>query len=319
MPEAQIINSCVTGIILLDAQAKVEFINESAMKLTNLDEKAINSEHVSGLSQLLEAIKSGAIKSELAEAKYKKYIREEISINGHYLSVHISLFSENKYLLELSRIVQKDIGHTTHELKRPIQNIKTSIETLLMGAKDDKQHADKFLNNINHEVDRLGVLVNDILRLTQIKTGAIELRRQDLNFKELLDKVLKSYEADIKNKAITLSLDLEEGLILNADKELLSHLLENIISNAIKYNKEDGAINIKAEKNSFSISDTGIGMPKEAIDKLGEEFYRVENARHIQGSGLGMSIVKSIIDLHDWSLNIDSAENKGTCFKVICA
>ncbi len=311
----EIFNSMTTGLIILNLEANllVEDLNIAAIEILGLDKAAINSDISKShpnLYKLLEEIKAKKYEGE------KKSKKIELNTNGQYLNAYISKFNGN-YLLELTKMVQKDIGKATHELKRPIQNIKTLSETLILGAKDDPANRDKFISNINEEADRMASLVKDMLRLSSLKEGGIEIHREKINVKKSIEKILSSLDSKIKEKNLNLQTSVNENFEINADKELFEHLLQNLIENAIKYNKNDGDLEIKNTEDDFlEIKDTGIGIAEEDLKKIFEQYYRTKLSQNIQGSGIGLSIAKSIVDLHNGKILVNSSPNKGSSFKI---
>jgi signal transduction histidine kinase len=237
---------------------------------------------------------------------------------GDYYNFIISKLEDDKnvdkclFLLEINKIFKSNIAQTSHELKRPIQNIKSLTETLLMGAYKDTQLAEKFLNSINSETDRLSSMVNDILRLSYYSylDKFTELSKHKL--KPLIDKQLEHFKLATNKKGIQIKNELIDSIEFKLEPESMSFLLANLLDNAIKYNQDGGSITLKYTKNTFIIEDTGIGIAQEKISKIFEPFYRAENSRKYSGSGLGLSIVKTIIDLHDWDISYLSEPGKGT-------
>ena len=310
MLEDKLLNSLSTGIILikLDSKVLVDDLNLAAIEILGLDKKAINtgdlrSSHPN-LASLVQDIKDENIKT------------KEIFANGNYLKCHVSKINDSELIIEIHKIVQKDIGKTTHELKRPIQNIKTLTEALLMGAKDDPAQSEKFLENINYEADRLGRLVNDLLRISSLQSGNVEIKKEKVKVKEVSEKILNSLDSLIKEMKVSVENNLENSLEINVDKDLFIHAFENLIENAVKYNKENGTVKLENNKNEITISDTGLGIEKKDQEKIFEQFYRSNKTEKIPGTGLGLSIVKSIVELHGGNLSVKSESGIGSSFKI---
>lgn len=314
--EEKLFNKLKTGLIIIDLDSAelISAMNLSAITLLGLDQSAINSNDLNklqpNLAKLLQEIKKQEIKINGSSKKL------ELNTNGIYLSVSLSKLEEKQILIELTKMIQKDLGKTTHELKRPIQNIKTLTETLLLGAKDDPNNCDKFLTNINNEVDRLGSLVTDLLRLSYLETGTASINKSNINAKSTIDKIIESLKTKAQEKNITINNSLDSELNINADKDLIEHAFENLIENAIKYNKENGTVDIKQEGEELVISDTGIGLDEKDLSKIFDQYYRADESSKIPGTGLGLSIVKAIFELHGGSIDLESKTNVGTKFKL---
>lgn len=308
-----------TGLILVSKKGFLS-ANKTAKDTLGWDLDSLNenfsnlralSENLSGFSKLLNLVLSGENDVDLI-SRPKRF---ETKIEGQYFNVYVTKL-DDKYLLELSTIIYQDMNQTTHELKRPIQNIKTLVETLIMGAKNDAAKLDDYLSKLNEEADRLGVMVSDMLSLSHVINGMVDLNLVNIDLKQRIDKIFELLENKAKKRNIILLNKVDSSLKLNADVKLLDHLLTNLVDNAIKYNKDSGTVTVEADKNQINISDTGLGMTKEDAARVFDQFYRIKDRTHIQGTGLGLSIVKAIVELHGWSIEISSEPGQGTSFII---
>jgi len=291
-------------------------LNNSAQKTLGWDLDSLNknfsnlralSESLSGFSKLLNTV--------LTSDDDKKTKRYETKIEGQYFNVYVTKI-EDYYLLEFSHIIYQDMNQTTHELKRPIQNIKTLVETLMIGAKNDPVKCDEYLVKLNHEADRLGSMVSDMLSLSHVINGVVDLILVDINLKNRVDKLIELAENRAKERNINFENKIDSKAVLKADSKLFDHLVSNLIDNAIKYNKDSGSVCLDYKDGKFIISDTGLGMTEEDAARVFDQFYRIKDRTHIQGTGLGLSIVKAIIDLHGWNVEIESELGQGTSFVI---
>lgn len=296
----------LTGILLYSQEKGFTYANPAAQNILNSNLVSLNQTRQAHLANFFKLI------NEIESSK-----RIECHISGQYYNVYASKLNKQQYLIELSCIIYQDIKQATHELKRPLQNIKTLTETLLLGAKDDREKCIEYLNKLNYETDRLGVLVQDMLSLSYIASGVVELKRSNINLKDSVDKLLSSLENKTKEKNLSIKKSISEKQIISADEKLFEHLISNLIDNAIKYNTHNGLVNIEFEKNHLIISDTGLGIETKDQERIFEQFFRAQNHSHISGSGLGLSIVKAICDLHGWTISLESQPGKGTKFIVI--
>lgn len=220
------------------------------------------------------------------------------------------------------RIQSEFVSNVTHELKTPLTSIKGFIETLKNGAVKDPEIANKFLEIIDSEAGRLHMLINDILQLSQIENlkKDANVRRNSLN--SIVSEVISILSGQARKKGITISRNIEKNLYIIANRDRLKQMLINLIDNAIKYNVEEGIIEISArkdEKNIFiSIRDTGIGIDVKHIDRIFDRFYRVDKGRSrgMGGTGLGLSIVKHIVDLYGGNIDVRSVLGEGTEFVI---
>lgn len=310
-----------TGIIIIGSSLqKIETANNAAIKILGWDIETINqnftnlkqfSEGLAEFSKLIKELPN--YQKDLVENN--KIKRVEIKINHQYYNLYLQ-FIDNQFVLELNQIIYQDMKQSTHELKRPIQNIKTLVETLQMGAKNDQSKCDEYLAKLNQEADRLGTMVQDMLSLSHVLSGSIELNLTEIDLHSRAEKLLSSSQSSAANKNIELINQIPKNSKIKADAKLFEHLLANLIDNAIKYNRENGKVLVKLTDKTISIEDTGRGIPKEDLSKIFDQFYRVKHSLDVQGSGLGLAIVKAIIDLHGWQLELESELDKGTKFYI---
>ncbi len=307
-------NSLNTGIILLNTTGtKICSLNAAAAKILGWDIKTLN-ENFSELGKLSNGLSSlsKVLKNLELDDQFKKI---EVSINGQHYNLYAQQSSEG-VLLELTQIIYQDMKQSTHELKRPIQNIKTLTETLLLGAKNDSQKCEEYLSKINYEVDRLGTMVQDMLSLSHVLSGSIELEKTEFDLYTKVDKLLSSASSRAESKRIELINKVPKSATIIADTKFFDHMLANLIDNAIKYNNDQGKVIVEFSEGLLIVQDSGKGIPETDLDKVFEQFYRVKETQSIQGSGLGLAIVKAIVDLHGWKINIKSKLQEGTSFIV---
>ena len=318
----EITHNLKSFILILSKAGGFSFINQSALNSLgwSLEDLNKNFPRISKLSSNLEQLEALIIDllSENLNNQFNEsstILRKEIVILGQAFNCYYQKIGED-FILELNPIVYQDLNQVTHEFKRPIQNIKMLIEVLLLGAKDDTKKLDEYLQKLNFEADRLGTLVTDILSFSRLNSGSQELNKTSLDLYTLINDILESYSGFATSKNISLENLLPNSFKILADKKLLEHAVANLIDNAIKYNQKSGQVKIIALSNGFAIEDTGLGMNKEQTKKVFEQFYRIPDRQFIQGSGLGLSLVKKIIDLHGWEIEIDSKPLEGTRFII---
>lgn len=209
------------------------------------------------------------------------------------------------------------IAEAAHELRLPIANIKLLVETLLDGALDDREVTKRMLKRAYQEVERLQLLVQDMLSLEQIAK-----QRDELNFQwvPLVERARYASEAVAKRaaeKGISVSIDVPPDCHIWANRDQLDQVLLNLMENAVKFTPDKGSVSIKSGKpGCFTVSDSGIGIPAHEIPKIFSRFYRVDKSSARGGTGLGLSIVKQVLDLHGAKISVDSAEGKGSSFSL---
>lgn len=259
---------------------------------------------------------------------------KEIIVNqdGKYISVALMPYSAGNKLSgvvvvlhDITRHRQLDdmrkefVANVSHEIGTPLTTIKGYAELLLDGAIEDKAVAMDFLKEIDVAADRMKLLRDDLLDLSRFDTKVNKFDFAKVDLIELVDGCVRQnvVVASQKNQTITFRKP-KKPMFIMADAARINQAITNIISNSVKYSPENASIKIVAREGekhySVSISDNGIGMPKEALERIFERFYRVDKARSRQmgGNGLGLAIVKEIMDAHHGTINVQSEEGKGT-------
>lgn len=244
------------------------------------------------------------------------------------LTAEIEKFAQEKKLeidgLKVREQYRKDfLGNISHELKTPLFMIQGYILTLLDGAVDDKKVAKKYLQRAAKGVDRLTYIIKDLDLITKFEAGNLTVEPEAFDAVDLVRSVFEMLEMRASKKNITLTFDMEyqQPIMVWADAEKIQQVLTNLMVNAIKYGHEDGTIEVSIEdlvksKVIIRITDNGEGIAKEHIPRLFERFYRVDKSgsRKEGGSGLGLSIVKHIIEAHGEKIYVESVLGVGSEF-----
>ncbi|HPZ09445.1 MAG TPA: heavy metal sensor histidine kinase [Candidatus Eremiobacteraeota bacterium] len=210
----------------------------------------------------------------------------------------------------------------SHELRTPLTVLKGEIEVALKKTRRPEEYRDILESNLE-EVDRLTKIIKDLLFLARTDNGKDFLSIQNINLSHLCKETIKYMELLASEKKIHISTRIDEELIIQGDPDKIKQLLLNLLENGIKYNKENGKITLSLHKNEryaeLKISDTGIGISSEDIPYIFERFYRVDKARsrEMGGSGLGLSIVKWIVEVHQGEIEVESRPGEGSTFKVL--
>ena len=229
----------------------------------------------------------------------------------------VILFRDITVIKKLENMRKDFVLNVSHELKTPLTSIRGFAETLIDGGIDDKENAIRFLGIIKNNSERLSRLVEDLLTISNIEMGKIKLNKKKVNVINAIEaaKTILEPKADAKNLYIKVGSDDSQSVL--ADKDRLEQVLINLIDNGIKFT-ESGGITIsvvgKGAMVAFSIADTGSGVPRKDLSRLGERFYRVDSARSrdLGGTGLGLAIVKHLVSSMGGTLKIESEQGKGT-------
>ncbi len=252
----------------------------------------------------------------------------QITTDMATLTREVEKFAEGKKLeietLKIREEYRKEfMGNVSHELKTPLFTVQGYILTLLDGAMKDKAVRKKYLQRASKGVERLIFIVKDLDMITKLESGDLHLNLENFNIVEVVQNAFDLLEMKAAKKNITLTFDMEynESIWVYADKERIQQVLTNLIVNSIKYGKTGGTTEISIEnliKNKVivRVTDNGEGIKKEHIPRLFERFYRVDKSgsRKEGGSGLGLSIVKHIIEAHSEKIYVESVFGVGSEF-----
>jgi len=244
------------------------------------------------------------------------------------LTEEIGKFAQGKKIeidtLKIREEYRKDfLGNVSHELKTPLFTVQGYILTLLDGAMNDKKIREKYLQRAAKGVDRLIYIIKDLDLITKLEAGDLHLVPVSFDIVELIQQVFDMLEIRAQKKEITMSFDLEytQPIMVTADKDKIQQVLINLIVNSIKYGHKGGTTEISIEnliKNKIivRVTDNGEGIEKSNIPRLFERFYRVDKsgARSEGGSGLGLSIVKHILEAHEEKIYVESVPDVGSEF-----
>lgn len=225
-------------------------------------------------------------------------------------------------LKKLEAFRKEFIANISHELKTPLFAAQGFVHTLLDGAVKDKSVRNKFLKKAAKSLDGLDILVQDLLTLSHIETGEIRMHFEDFDIVKMIREVIDQFENKADKKDVDLKLDYDKSLQLfvYADWQRMNQVITNLVSNAIKYNKDNGVVLIGlkdlGEEVMVSVKDNGEGIPQKDINRIFERFYRVEKSRSREkgGTGLGLAIVKHILEGHDSMVEVESTIGKGSIF-----
>ncbi len=224
--------------------------------------------------------------------------------------------------LENSR--REFIADVSHELRTPLTNVKSYTETVLENEDLPRASVRRFLGVVLSETDRMIRIVKDLLVLSRLENRKMEWKRAPFSVPELLERVYEAMriEAQRSGHHMTLDADGPEGEVIG-DRERIEQVMVNVVSNAVKYTRENGEIRIRAFQEGswvrITVSDNGVGIPKEDLPRIFERFYRVDKARsrEMGGTGLGLAIAKEIVEAHGGRIEIQSELEKGTTVTVL--
>ncbi|MFL3044807.1 MAG: ATP-binding protein [Candidatus Neomarinimicrobiota bacterium] len=243
---------------------------------------------------------------------------DDLATNMNQMAM--TLDQDFRRIKRMEKVRSEFLGNVTHELKTPISSISGYIETLLEGAIKDENVNIDFLKRALENVKRLEELVTDLVEISRIETGELQMNYDYFNIYTLLNDIHKDAQQRNSNKNIKIQLEVpDKNLFIYGDKGRLEQVVDNLLSNSMRYT-DRGHIRIKVIRRDnelvFSIMDTGIGISRKSINRIFERFYREDKARDRRkgGTGLGLAISKHIIEAHGSNIYVDSLEGKGSTF-----
>ena len=250
-------------------------------------------------------------------------LQEEENVNFQQLGERIQKnVSEIDMMKEMEDYRKEYIGNVSHELKTPLFSIQGYVETLKDGAVENLNIRDKYLERIGNSVERLLNIVTDLDQISKYEAAEISINYSVFDINALTKEIFDLLEIEAHKKSAKLVLLTSQTVIMvRADKQKISQVLTNLISNAIHYsNREEALIKVitktEQEKVKIIVQDNGMGIKPEVLPRIFERFYRVETSRNRKdgGSGLGLAIVKHILEAHHQSITVESKYLEGTLF-----
>ena len=254
--------------------------------------------------------------------------RQKITTNMETLTKEVELFARNKKLeieaLKIRENYRREfIGNVSHELKTPLFTVQGYIETLLAGALNDEKIREKYLERANKGVERLIYIIKDLDMITKLEVGELNLEKETFDIVDLIENVFELLEMKASKNIISLTFNkkYQKSIWVKADKDRIQQVLSNLIVNSIKYGINKGTTELSVEnlimnKVLIRVADNGEGINNDEIPRLFERFYRVDKSgsREQGGSGLGLSIVKHILDAHNEKIYVESQIGIGSEF-----
>lgn len=333
-----IINSITDGVLVVNKEGLAVLFNPAVLRFLQLSEIKVEEYILDKLHpEILELIN----KFLLSESREKRYytIQLEIKPNreffieasasavfhpGDNLAGVVIVFKDITELKRIELIKSQFVSMVSHELKAPIAAVYGFLKLMSdVNIKLSDQQKQDYLNRSMIRLDGLLKMVNDLLDISRMELKTVKREIKQVSIKEVIESVLELFQIEIQKKGITTYFEHTDELVLiNADNEEISRLFTNLISNSIKYNREQGSLVIKSyvEGNYIitEIKDTGIGMKPEEKQKLFSEFFRAKNefTKNVSGTGLGLSIVKRIIESYSGKIEVESEFGIGTTFRV---
>lgn len=331
-----ILTSMVEGVLAFDPCGRLILMNKTAEDMLSIS--FLESAHHYFLEILRNHQIADLLKQGLADGK--RQVREvKLSPeNNEYYMVYVTpIIGKHKKcqgaimvlrnvtkMRRLEQMRSDFVANVSHELRTPLTSIKGYVETLLDGALDNRETAQRFLEIMNSETDRLNRLISDLLYLSELEAGRTGVAKQDVEAGALISKVIEILKPLAEGKNVTIEFTVDSGAQnIRANPDMIEQVMINLLENAIKFSHEGGVVRVEVgmleQGTAIRVIDYGIGIPAENLPRIFERFYRIDKARSRQfgGTGLGLSIVKHIVSRHRGQVQVESEEDRGTTFTII--
>ncbi|MEC2075626.1 cell wall metabolism sensor histidine kinase WalK [Metabacillus fastidiosus] len=325
---ASVIAHMTDGVIATNRNGEVILINNPAVTMMNVSRETLKNIKITELLGIEEEYTLEGLFDEqedlildfsteevpyILKVSFTAIQREKGKIDGLIIVIYDVTEQE-----KIDQERREFVANVSHELRTPLTTMRSYLEALEEGAWEDKELAPQFLKVTQNETERMIRLVNDLLRLSKMDSKDYNVKKRSVNFTDFLNTVVDRFEMT-KSEHITFFRRIpNEDLYVDIDTDKITQVLDNIISNAIKYSPEGGQIHfqvdILTDELQIRVRDQGVGIPKESIYKIFDRFYRVDKARtrRLGGTGLGLAIAKEMVTAHGGDIWAESKEGKGT-------
>lgn len=329
-----VLQSMIDGVIVCDKEGRIVMVNKSAENLFLAREGSLLGRPLREAScaeeiyrMIDDVLNTG--KEVFSESRFgsnnRVYRVHAMALHDNYEDIQgaIAVLHDVTEARNFDQMRSEFIGNVSHELRTPMTSIKGFVETLLDGALANTDTSRRFLTIIDAETERLNRLVEDLLTLSAIESRERVVQPVPVSLARVIRNVMNMMGPQISDKLLHVEFIHPEDLdYITGDEDLIGQVFINLLDNAIKYSPREGRITIRSRKREHrvvtTISDAGIGIPRDSISRIFERFYRVDKARSRRqgGTGLGLAIVKHIVESHGGEVSVDSDIGKGSTFSV---
>jgi two-component system phosphate regulon sensor histidine kinase PhoR len=328
------------GLLVVDRDMRVVASNPAAHRLFTLAEVNLNAQRLTELTRnpaiygaFLDALggkELSGVKVETHDPDRRVFDLRVVPLkgaDGNSTQGAIGVFFDITRLERLERVRQEFLSNVSHELRTPLTAILAFTETLEMQANGNDENSQRFLAIIRKNATRMHNLIDDILELSAIEAGNVQVKAEVIELQPLVSEVIASLAARASTRQVVLDNKVDRGTTVFADARRLEQMLNNLVENAIKFSREDGHVAIRYEsagrqenglRDRVVVEDTGEGIPAQHLQRLFERFYRVDRARSrvLGGSGLGLAIVKHLARAHGGEVTVESKLGEGSRFTI---
>ncbi len=325
-----LLNASSDATVAIDRSGAVVYVNDAAKHMfTSAGDQSIGRPFIEvvrdyDLNDLLVAAAQRGERSVrvVAYGQAQRWIQATaVPIEDAGTWAALAVFHDLTEVRRLEGMRRDFISNVSHELRTPLAGIRAAAETLQEGALDDKPAAIEFMGHIQREIDRMTQLVEELLELSRIESGAAPLHFTQLDASALVTDTVKRFAQQAERAGLTLTARTSDGTLpIIGDGERLERALGNLVANAIKFTPRGGSVTVAAEATggdvAIGVTDTGIGIEPEQRARVFERFYKADRGRGDGGTGLGLAIVKHIALAHEGNVSVDSRAGHGSTFTM---
>ena len=321
------------GLLVVNKDMRVVAANRAAHKLFNPTLPKLESQRLTELTRnpaiygaFLDALRGEERSGVKVETHGPERLVFDLRVvplgaNGKGAAGALGVFFDITRTERLELVRREFLSNVSHELRTPLTSILAFVETLQNGALEDRESSQRFLSIISKNASRMHGLIDDILELTAIEGGNVQLRVAPVELANLVNEVTSSLTGKASAQGISLVNNVPTEVVVHADARRLERMITNLIDNGIKFGSEGGVVSISYEseaRDKIVVADNGEGIPAQHLERLFERFYRVDRARSrdMGGTGLGLAIVKHLALLHGGAVTVASELGKGSKFTI---
>jgi len=341
-----VLHSLQDGVIVTSAYNEIVMANETAARTLGFElrdcmHRAIEQViHDHRLCQLIRETRENASFVDRRHVEHKFEVRTDangaaqpekhfevtllcVENHKHEVGGVVTILHDLTREREISQMKSDFVSKASHELRTPLSSIRAYVEMLVDGEATDEESRREFYSIIQNETDRLGRLIDNMLNISRIEAGIVQIEREPVDIKQLIDRAVATLEPQASAKSIAVhTKKAPVDLTVEGDSDMLYQVVLNLLSNAVKYTPDGGRVTVAADSDNLtrtvllSVSDTGLGIPPDALPKLFDKFFRVENYKRVaKGTGLGLSLCKHIVEtVHHGQVGVESKLGLGSRF-----
>ena len=323
-----VLQAMADGVIAIDENERIQFANVAVCRMLEFPDGQVQGRLIYEVirnAHLHDAVSESLAEKRMTQIEFRlgrKEKRISLAVSPIVSGGAVLAFADVSEIRKLEAMRRDFVSGISHELKTPLTVIQACTETLLDGAVEDPEAADRFLKQIEAQSERLLQLIIGMMQLARLEAGQHVFHQEVVDLREIVGTVVSLMDTVAMTKSISLTITGPSELFVLADSQATRTIVDNLINNALKYTPEHGSVVIELEEeqqfNTLRVVDTGNGIPEEDQQRVFERFYRVERDRNSQsgGTGMGLSIVKHLCHAMGAEVELKSKIGKGTSITV---